>query len=153
MIKRKAKKCSVCSQEKFLWKSNPPTCKECALTGSKPLQRKPLCKKLSPKAKAQIDADTRFYQEIWDEREHSCEECGVSLDNGDGEWQRIYFSHILSKGAHPELRHEKRNFNILCGLHHTQFEFGKRKHMKINEKNKDVIVWLLNRSIERLGKK
>ena len=147
MIKRKAKTCSVCGKQKFLWKSNPPACKECHFRQQpNSLKRNPIKKTLSEKAKNQIAADERFYQEIWDERPHYCEECGKFL--GD-ELQKVFFSHILTKGAHPELRHEKRNINVLCSEHHSAWEFsGKRNQMKINEKNKDAIVWILKRSIE-----
>jgi hypothetical protein len=30
MIERKKKLCSVCQTEQFLWRSSPPTCRECA---------------------------------------------------------------------------------------------------------------------------
>lgn len=141
MIPRKNKTCSVCNNSRPLWKSNPPTCKPCALSSRKPLSKK---SRLNAKTKQKIDADTRFYKEIWNERPHKCEECGVYLGE---QWKRFMFSHILSKGAHPKLRHDKQNINVLCLEHHQQWEFGNRKTMKIYDKNKDAIIKLLQREI------
>ena len=54
-IKPKLKICSGCSLPKILWKSNPPTCKECSgrerqakANGEAPIARKPI--KTKPKA-------------------------------------------------------------------------------------------------------
>lgn len=138
MIQRKNKTCSKCNRSRPLWRSSPPTCKPCALSESKPLKR------TSKNTQQKITADTKFYDELWSERKHECEECGVHLGET---WQRYMFSHILSKGAHPKLRHEKDNFNILCFKCHQQWEFGNRKTMRINEKNKTAIIKLLKREI------
>ena len=59
-------------------------------------------------------------------------------------------SHILTKGAHPSLRHDKRNINLVCMEHHQIWEFGDRKSMKIYEKNKPIIIKLLKREAENI---
>jgi len=150
MIPRKPKICEGCGQSRPLWKSNPPTCKKCALTNSKPLKRTPLSKGLSDKAKAQIDADTAFYIEIWQERKHECEECSIHL--GDT-WQRFMFSHLLSKGAHPKLRLVKLNISLVCLPCHTDYEFGSRNKMKMREEWNKRIVQLLNMEINQMRNK
>ena len=87
-------------------------------------------KKLGPskKAKDKIDLDTKFYEELWSERPHYCEECDKDLGKN---WERYMFSHILSKGSQPKLRHNKDNINILCLECHQKWEFGDKKSMKI----------------------
>jgi len=148
----KKKICSECGEEAFLWKSNPKLCRPCSqkilastttVDGAKKLTSMSLAK-VSSKGMIQIKKDEAFYNEIWNERPHVCEECGIHL--GDYS-QKIFFSHIISKGSHQELRHNKLNINVLCGICHSAWEFGKRQEMKIYEKNKDVILLLLKESI------
>lgn len=69
--------------------------------------------------------DDTFYKKVWKEKNTICEECGRKL------WvfNRIFISHVLSKGAYPSYRHDMRNVNILCTEHHQQWEFGNRKSM------------------------
>ncbi len=90
-------------------------------------------KRTREKRKRTVEKDTEFYQEIWDENPHYCEECGRFL--GD-EPNREFFSHILTKGAHPALRRIKLNVNVLCHSHHSEWEFGRRNRMRIYESNK-----------------
>lgn len=80
--------------------------------------------------------DNRVYNRIWDKKPHYCEECNTWLGHV---MRSIFMSHIMSKGAHPEFRHEERNFNLLCPNHHRQWETGSRKIMKIYEKNQIII--------------
>jgi 5-methylcytosine-specific restriction endonuclease McrA len=83
-------------------------------------------KRLQPRKKDQdtIDrereereADWRFYMEIWNEREHKCQECGKWL--GD-ECRTIYMDHLIEKSTHNELRYEKPNIWVVCWEHHSQ---------------------------------
>lgn len=120
--------CGVCYNKDY-------TKKQIARTANKPIVRKPL-KKVSAKGKKVIDEDTAVYEKLWAKRPHRCEECGKWL--GDT-WSRHNFSHIISKGAYIQLRHDERNFNILCLEHHNQWEYGKRDLMKIRVKNEGVI--------------
>lgn len=105
---------------------------------------------MSDKAKSQIARDTAFYKEIWEERPHSCENCGINL--GDT-WKRYMFSHLITKGAHPELRYDKRNLSMSCLKCHQQYETGDRKSMRVYEKYKNVILQLLRESAEYYRKK
>lgn len=147
-LKAKPKKCSFCGNMRPLWRSKPPTCKFCDRGNSEssetPKQRKRI-NPISKKGKEQMDRDTAFYEEIWNERPHSCEECGCNL--GDN-WKRYMFSHLITKGAHPELRYDKRNISLSCLPCHTRYETGDRKGMRVYEKCKDIIVQLLRESAE-----
>lgn len=80
-------------------------------------------------------ANQRFFKWVWNHKPHYCEECLRPLNR----FAAIYCSHILSRGAHPELSHDVRNINILCAQHHNQYEFGDREKMRIFAKNQQTI--------------
>lgn len=80
-------------------------------------------------------ANDRFFQWVWDHKPHYCEECLRPLNK----FAAIYCSHILSRGAHPEMATDPRNINILCFNHHQQYEFGDRGNMRIMKKNAAII--------------
>ena len=64
-----------------------------------------------------------LFKEIWAERAHVCTHCGAKLPEP---LKPIYFSHIKSKGAFPELRLEKTNIELTCPECHMKYEFGAR---------------------------
>jgi len=137
MIPRKKKKCKDCGKDSYIWSKG--RCKPCA---SRSYKRPGPSKNVKEK----IDLDTKFYEEIWSERPHYCEECDKYL--GD-KWERYMFSHILSKGAHPGLRHEKLNITISCLDCHRKYEFGDKKSMKMWGEWSKRIVRLLQISINK----
>ena len=52
----------------------------------------------------------KLYTEIWDERPHLCENCGIYIAS-----PVVHnFSHKRSKGARPDLKYDKDNIEILC---------------------------------------
>lgn len=51
-----------------------------------------------------------LFKEIWEEREHKCNECWKYLQ----EAKAHNFSHIKSKWSRPDLRLDKSNIEILC---------------------------------------
>lgn len=77
----------------------------------------------------------KFFHWVWLHKEHFCEECGRPLT----EYSATFCSHILSRGAHPEMAIDPRNINILCFNHHQQYEFGDRQSMRIFAKNQQTI--------------
>jgi hypothetical protein len=83
-------------------------------------------------------ANQRFFKWIWQHKEHVCEECQRPLQF----YSATFCSHILSRGAHPEMATDGRNINILCFNCHQQWETGKREKMRIFEKNQKTIELL-----------
>ena len=81
-----------------------------------------------------------FYRWIWARKRHICEETMRPLE----QYSAAYISHILTKGAHPEMAHDPRNINILCYEAHNQWEFGDRQKMRIFESNRLIIEKLKN---------
>jgi 5-methylcytosine-specific restriction endonuclease McrA len=73
-----------------------------------------------------------MFEEIWKERWHHCVNCGSNL--GD-ELNVVFFAHIKSKGAHPELRLEKDNIQLLCFTCHRLYDQGTKAQYKLRSKN------------------
>lgn len=86
--------------------------------------------------------DEVFYKECFDNTiYHVCEECGKPLntefrDSEEKVIARFRYSHIIPKSTAPHLRHIEKNINHLCLEHHTQWDFGDKKSMRIYKKNK-----------------
>jgi hypothetical protein len=91
--------------------------------------------------------DRDMYRWLFDNKPQICEECGHALPDEfeDRNGKIVYvarYSHILSKGAYPEFRYDKRNFNILCYHHHSMWEHGDKESMKIYPGNALIIQQL-----------
>lgn len=87
------------------------------------------------KQKERFKTDEDFYKFCWSVYPHYCEETGRPLL----EYSASYISHILTRGAHPDMRYDPRNVNILCYQMHEKWEFGNRKEMRIYERNQKII--------------
>lgn len=87
-----------------------------------------------------IAANDRFFHWVWEHKPHYCEECMKPLRS----YSAVYCSHILTRGAHPEMAHDPRNINILCFDHHNQWENGNKERMRIYTKNQQIISELKN---------
>lgn len=85
-----------------------------------------------------MQANERFFRWVWAHKPHICEETLRPLR----EYSAVYCSHILTRGAHPEMAHDPRNINILCFEAHNKWENGERKKMRIYEKNQRTIELL-----------
>lgn len=83
-------------------------------------------------------ANEKFYRYMWEFKPHFCEECLKPLRN----YSSSFISHILSRGSSPEMAHDVRNINILCLIHHNQWETGERKTMRIFPGNEKIIKTL-----------
>lgn len=83
-------------------------------------------------------ANERFFRWVWAHKPHRCEETMRPLR----EYSAAYCSHILTRGAHPEMAHDPRNINILCYEMHNLWENGKRENMRIYAGNVFVIDML-----------
>jgi hypothetical protein len=86
-----------------------------------------------------VRANQKYYEYCWKHKPHFCEECGRPLTF----YSATFISHILSRGANPEKAHDPRNSNILCAVHHAQWESPiKRVTMSIAAKNMFIIEML-----------
>lgn len=87
-----------------------------------------------------VQGNDKFYRWMWDNKKHYCEECLKPLNN----YSSVWVSHILARGAFPEMALDPRNVNILCDRHHTQWETGNKKEMRIYPGNKKTIDTLIS---------
>lgn len=126
-------------------------CRHCPRTETMIVnKRRWACKYCNEKLKSLVRThDTRqkrnqaYYKEKWNSVSdpHRCEECGKLLPR----YSAIHISHILSRGAYPQLAYDLRNSNILCWGDHSRWENPiMRKHMKIYPKNLKIIETLKN---------
>ena len=72
-----------------------------------------------------------FYRYCYEHSSKRCEETGVSIPF----YSAVNISHILTRGAHPAIAKDPRNFNLLTFLAHQKWEVGNRKSMRIYNKN------------------
>lgn len=91
------------------------------------------------------EENEKYYRWVWNHKPHYCEECMKPLN----EYSATYVSHILSRGAYPELAHDIRNNNILCFKCHSVWENGDRESMRIFAKN-ELTIESLRREYEAL---
>ncbi len=97
---------------------------------TKPLkQRNPISKFPSAGLKDKRLRDREVNEHIWATRVHECFECERPLTFPKKPPKR-WFSHILGKGAHPELRFEPENIVLHCFTCHDLWEFGDRREMR-----------------------
>lgn len=76
-----------------------------------------------------------FYRWCWNNYPHYCMECMRRLP----EYSAVYVSHILTRGAHPDMAHDPRNVRILCARHHEQYEHRPtRRSMRIYEETERI---------------
>lgn len=83
-------------------------------------------------------ANQNFFRWVWAHKKHYCEETMRPLHY----YSATFISHILSRGAHPDMAVDPRNVNILCAEMHEKWENGKRKEMRIYPGNARTIELL-----------
>lgn len=86
------------------------------------------------------EENERFYRWCWEHYPHICSETMRPLR----QYSATYISHILTRGAHPEMAHDPRNVNILCFEMHNRWENGDRQNMRIYQMNQLTIKMLRN---------
>ena len=91
------------------------------------------------------EENEKFYRWCWDHKPHWCEETMRPLR----QYSAVYVSHILTRGAHPEMAHDPRNVNILCFEKHAQWENGDRERMRIWRSNQ-LKIQVLKQEYESL---
>ena len=80
-------------------------------------------------------ANEKFFRWVWNHKPHYCEETMKPLKT----YSAVYCSHILTRGAFPEMATDPRNINLLCPEMHNRWENGDRERMRIYWKNKEII--------------
>lgn len=85
-------------------------------------------------------SNERFFRWVWDNKAHICEETMKKLSD----YSAVYCSHILTRGAFPEIAHDPRNINILCFDSHNKWENGNRTQMRIYPNNLRIINIIKN---------
>ena len=106
-----------------------------------------LQKEIFKTSKSLRNCDIKFYKYCWEVLDHYCQETGWWLKN----YSAVYVSHILSRGAYPEMRWDIRNINILNFESHRLWEFGtieQKQKMKIYPKNIEIINLLKEEYLE-----
>lgn len=74
--------------------------------------------------------ELQLFLEIWNERPHYSEVSGKAL-NHDGDMPVVhYFSHLLPKSTHSELRLCKDNIMLMTPKEHYEWDFGSRDDPK-----------------------
>ena len=90
---------------------------------------------------ADQEANQKFYRWVWKKSNHWCSECMLPLYD----YSATYISHILTRGAHPEMAHDPRNINILFPKCHNTWEHATtRGSMRIYLSNLQRIDDLTN---------
>jgi len=90
--------------------------------------------------KEMFKSDHQFYKYCWKNLPHFCQETGLKLTT----YSSVHISHILSRGAFPEMRYDIRNINILTLTEHQKWESEKKVDMYIYKKNRQTIELLKN---------
>lgn len=80
-------------------------------------------------------ANERFFRWVWAHKPHICEETMRPLRH----YSAVYCSHILTRGAFPEMATDPRNINLLCFEQHNRWENGDRENMRIYPGNMATI--------------
>jgi hypothetical protein len=139
-MKPEKKVCNQCGKEKWISNSKG-TCSDCVYLKShgetrissvlrknkEKMGKMPVKKKKPVKTFKKPTGELAMFKEIWEEREHICNKCRTDL----GDEPNIgYFSHIKSKGAHPNLRLIKTNVELLCLDCHHIWDHGDRNKLK-----------------------
>ena len=87
-----------------------------------------------------VIANDKYYHYCWKNKIQVCEECCIPLY----EYSAKFISHIISKGAAPEMAHDPRASRILCFDCHQEAEHETtHRMMKIFETDQ-IILRLLN---------
>lgn len=85
-----------------------------------------------------MQANERFFRWVWAHKPHICEETMQPLRN----YSAVHCSHILTRGAHPEMAHDPRNINLLTFEMHERWENGDRQNMRIYARNMRIVELL-----------
>ena len=128
MIKPYKGYCKICEHNNKWIKNTRQECEDCVYRknhGGK--SRFEVYKQNSNPKKRKKTGDLELFKEIRNERTHYCVKCSKWLGHN---LKPMFFSHIKSKGAYPELRMDKSNIELLCAECHYIYEFGDRSKLE-----------------------
>ena len=117
-----------------MFKPNYSTCIECKQQRMI-VVKKGYCKRCNELKKGKSKPKIKFkkktgeidlFKEISQKTNSICQCCKAPIAN----LSPINFSHILSKGAYPSYRLDKRNILVVCATCHHEWEFGDRNQSK-----------------------
>ena len=99
---------------------------------------RPSYAKITERQKDKQSRDKELNSEIWASRPHVCDNCGKNLPATP---IKSFFSHLLTKGAHPELRFDPENIVLSCVPCHNLWESdGRRETMATYHKHLSYMV-------------
>lgn len=147
-ITPKKKTCKTCKQQAYIFSKGD--CKSCAqkrYTQNSQLKavkinRKPISKKPTERHKENKEAELTAMLEFWEEHADFDGGCGCFECSRYLFFDRTHVAHILSKGAFPQCRTDKRNFMILCLKCHDKFDCVDRTKMKVWPYCEEIILEL-----------
>lgn len=119
-IREEVRPCVSCNENHLIYDRNKWLCKDCY---NKKKQEKLNRKTLETRKNDLNDV----FEKIWSNRPHYCFHCGKYLGS---EPKAIYFSHILSRGAHPALRCDEENIVLACRDCHYIYDFGDKNKLQ-----------------------
>ena len=139
MIQRKTGICSKCGFEGVFGNVGRRLCTRCnqeRLNALKPPKKAPVTtqkplKKSTFKYRRKATGEKDLFVEIWEEREHICEHCGIPIQ----EPTASNFAHIKAKSVRPDLRLDKTNIALYCRDCHDAYDcrgidkFNARKNL------------------------
>jgi hypothetical protein len=118
-----------------MFKPNYSTCIECKQQRMI-VVKKGYCKRCNELKKGKTKPKIKFkkktgelnmFKELSEEKQSSVCQCCKTLIPS---LSPINFSHVLSKGAYPSYRLDKRNIFVVCATCHHEWEFGDRNQSK-----------------------
>lgn len=96
---------------------------------AKSIERKPIKKKCK-----KATGEAEVFLQIWKERKHECEWCGIFLGH---EMKAHFFSHQKHKSTHNELRLDRDNIKLNCyDCHYAYGNRGKEVFMARKDINR-----------------
>lgn len=130
-MQKKTKICKCgCGKEGIIWKNG--MLKSCFFKLNPPKQINKFSEKGLKKKEEKREYtknQTVFFLEIWKERKHNCQSCGIWLGN---EAKSIFFDHLLEKNKRKDLALVKENILLVCSDCHSlkTMGFPTAKHLE-----------------------
>lgn len=116
--------CKGCGKETYIQNKFLSLCSKCVYEKNHKNKKEPKIKKVRYKS----TGERELFLEIWNERIHRCENCGMDL----GRTPKAYmFAHIRAKSVDRSNRLNKENIRLLCwDCHDALDKQGKERYGK-----------------------